>query len=289
MNKLRLWASLLALLPLFSHADDLRIPARGGGLYQVVVVDGGSNGAAYDGATGTISQTSDGTRICIRSIDFGDGHYGLYNRFVIEYTCPEACDGAYFDIFIEDTATPVASLPVEQTLPGEYVEAEAPFSVNVLGSHWVYVEWRNHAASLRTFGADELRPFATVGLVRTGSLSKFEFGQGSFAPLSGKHRLKMVWKGHNASVSSVRIGKGGGSGMEAALQAGLRVCQEQGGVRVALPGSSPLGDVEVYAPDGKRVLRLVAGGSSCFLPLPEGLYILRLPRKGLVAKVAVCG
>ena len=289
MNRLRRMALLLALFPLFSHADDLRIPARGGGLYQVVVVDGGSSGAAYDRETETISNTSDGTRICIRSIDFGDERYGLYNRFVIEYTHPEACgEEAYFDVYIEDTTTPVASLPVVQTLPGEFVETEMPLDVNVLGNHWVYVGWRNHSASLRTFGADELRPFATVGLVRTGSLAQYELGQGRFEPLTGKHRLKMVWKGNNAPVSAVYIGKAGGSGMGDAPQAAVRLWQTESGIGIASSASLPLGNVEVYAPDGKQVSRLLADGPSCFLPLPEGIYIVRLPQQGMVAKAAVC-
>ena len=61
---------LLFVLSLFSivsvYGGDIRIPAKGGGLYQVVIVDRGSKGAKYDGVTGAIVNTSHGTKIAVR-------------------------------------------------------------------------------------------------------------------------------------------------------------------------------------------------------------------------------
>ena len=44
---------------------------------------------------------------------------------MVEYTHPGDCEDGFFDIYIEDTAVPVASIPVEQTKEGEYKEASA--------------------------------------------------------------------------------------------------------------------------------------------------------------------
>ena len=177
----RLFGSFFLLLfsIVYSYAGDLRIPAKGGGLYQVVIVDGGSEGAKYDGTTGTILNTSPGTRIRIRDIDFGKERYGIYNQIMIEYTHPKTCEDAFFDVYIEDTTVPVASIPVEQTSEGEYKEASAFLNVNVVGTHAVYIRWRNHSASFKTFGANELTPFASVELIRTGSMTTFKFSKGT--------------------------------------------------------------------------------------------------------------
>ena len=78
MNKFFLFlllSFLVAAKP--AYAGDIRIPAKGGGLYQVVIVNKGTEGAKYDGKTESIINTSSGTRIRIRDIDFGDARYGL--------------------------------------------------------------------------------------------------------------------------------------------------------------------------------------------------------------------
>ena len=64
MNKFFLFlllSFLVAAKP--AYAGDIRIPAKGGGLYQVVIVDKGTEGAKYDGKTESIINTSSGTRI----------------------------------------------------------------------------------------------------------------------------------------------------------------------------------------------------------------------------------
>ena len=69
MNKFFLFlllSFLVAAKP--AYAGDIRIPAKGGGLYQVVIVDKGTEGAKYDGKTESIINTSSGTRIRIRDI-----------------------------------------------------------------------------------------------------------------------------------------------------------------------------------------------------------------------------
>ena len=59
MNKFFLFlllSFLVAAKP--AYAGDIRIPAKGGGLYQVVIVDKGTEGAKYDGKTESIINTS---------------------------------------------------------------------------------------------------------------------------------------------------------------------------------------------------------------------------------------
>ena len=276
MNKFFLFlllSFLVAAKP--AYAGDIRIPAKGGGLYQVVIVDKGTEGA-NDGKTESIINTSSGTRIRIRDIDFGDARYGLYNRFMVEYTHPGDCEDGFFDIYIEDTAVPVASIPVEQTKEGEYKEASAPLSVNITGSHAVYVRWRNHSACLKTFGANELVPFASVELIRTGSLTKYEFGKGTLGELSGKHRLKMVWRGNSANVANVYLDKSDVVSVMDIEEEKLIVVGGKLGFRIN--SATPIRNVEVYSPEGLKVKELRLSDCSAFVSVAPGFYIVRITR-----------
>ena len=277
MNKFFLFlllSFLVAAKP--AYAGDIRIPAKGGGLYQVVIVNKGTEGAKYDGKTESIINTSSGTRIRIRDIDFGDARYGLYNRFMVEYTHPGDCEDGFFDIYIEDTAVPVASIPVEQTKEGEYKEASAPLSVNITGSHAIYVRWRNHSACLKTFGANELVPFASVELIRTGSLTKYEFGKGTLGELSGKHRLKMVWRGNSANVANVYLDKSDVVSVMDIEEEKLIVVGGKLGFRIN--SATPISNVEVYSPEGLKVKELRLSDCSAFVSVAPGFYIVRITR-----------
>lgn len=259
-----------------SYADDIRIPAKGGGLYQVVIVDRGSDGAKYDGTTGSIIHTSSGTKIRIRDIDFGSERYGLYNQFMIEYTHPTSCEDAFFDIYIEDTTIPVASIPVEQTRDGEYKEALASLNVNTVGSHAVYVKWRNHSANLRTFGANELIPFAHVELVRTGSMTKYKFSRGELSTLTGKHRIKMVWRANTATVANVYVDKKTPNSICENKEDGLFILNHKGGFTIQ--STVPIGKIELYSLCGLKVNEMVTAEHSQLVEVVPGFYILRIIR-----------
>lgn len=275
MNKLFLSIVLSLFALLHSYAGDIRIPAKGGGLYQVVIVDKGSKGAKYDARTEAIINTSPGTRIRIRDIDFGEGRYGLYNQFMIEYTHPESCEDAFFDVYIEDTILPVASIPVEQTNEGEYKEASASLNVNIIGSHAVYVRWRNHSACLKTFGANELVPLASVELIRTGSLGKYKFSKGDFDALSGKHRLKMVWRGNNAAVANVYLDKNSLTSVEKKLkEKEVVITGEESGIRIN--AASPIGKVEIYTLTGIKVKEQIISDHFQFISLAPNFYMVRV-------------
>lgn len=276
MNKLFLFISLSLLYMLNSYAAPIRIPAKGGGLYQVVIVDKGSEGAKYDGTTGSIIHTSHGTKIRIRDIDFGNERYGLYNQFMIEYTHPTSCQDAFFDIYIEDTTIPVASIPVEQTRDGEYKEALASLNVNTVGSHAVYVKWRNHSADLRTFGANELLPFAHVELVRTGSMTKYKFSRGGLEKLTGKHRLKMVWRANTAAVANVYVDKKTSSSILESKEDGLFILSHKAGFTIQ--STTPIGKIELYSLAGLKVNEVVTAEYSQLVEAAPGFYILRIIR-----------
>lgn len=277
MNKFFLFLVLsLFVIVTSTYAGNIRIPAKGGGLYQVVIVDKGAEGAKYDGKTESIINTSSGTRIRIRDIDFGNARYGLYNQFMIEYTNPEYCEDGFFDIYIEDTAVPVASIPVEQTKEGEYKEVSASLNVNIIGSHAVYVRWRNHSACLKTFGANELVPFTSVELVRTGSLMKYKFSKGTFGVLSGKHRLKMVWRGNNAIVANVYLDKSNITSVVNIEEENLSVFSDKFGFRIN--AATPIGKVEVYSSEGLKVEELLSADYSEFVSVIPGFYIVRITR-----------
>lgn len=288
MNKFFLFLVLFLFGITSVYADDIRIPAKGGGLYQVIIIDKGSEGAKYDGKTESIINTSSGTRIRIRDIDFGNVRYGLYNQFMVEYTNPVYCENGFFDIYIEDTAVPVVSIPVEQTKEGEYKEAAASLNVNITGSHAIYVRWRNHSASLKTFGANELVPFASVELVRTGSLMKYKFSKGTFGTLSGKHRLKMVWRGNNAIVANVYLDKTTMTSIVNTEEEGLVVFSDKSGF--GIKATTPIGKVEVYSSEGLKMKELQSADCSEFVFVTPGFYIIRITRgngEAIVKKILV--
>ena len=283
---------LLFVLSLFSivsvYGGDIRLPAKGGGLYQVVIVDRGSKGAKYDGVTGAIVNTSHGTKIAVRDIDFGNERYGWYNQFMIEYTNPSNCTDAYFDIYIEDTTVPVASIPVEQTEEGEYKETLASLKLNIIGSHAVYIRWRNHSANLKTFGANALVPFASVSLVRTGSLTKYKFNVGDLESLTGKHRLKMVWRKNNATVANVYLDSNNPASVEKVYEEDVHAYGVKGGIKIE--SSNTIGEIWVSSLTGLRMKEFVSLGTSEYIALPSGFYLLRIiPDNGktIVCKVLV--
>jgi hypothetical protein len=170
----------------------------------------------------------------------------------------------------------VASIPVEQTKEGEYKEASAPLSVNITGSHAVYVRWRNHSACLKTFGANELVPFASVELIRTGSLTKYEFGKGTLGELSGKHRLKMVWRGNSANVANVYLDKSDVVSVMDIEEEKLIVVGGKLGFRIN--SATPISNVEVYSPEGLKVKELRLSDCSAFVSVAPGFYIVRITR-----------
>lgn len=274
MNRLCCSLLLFFLSVGFVCADNIRIPAKGGGLYQVVIVDKGTNGAKYDGTTGSIINTSPGTKIAVRDIDFGSGRHGLYNQVMVEYTHPELTDNSFFDIYLEDTTVPVASIPVVQTRQGEYREVTVLLNVNVIGSHAIYIRWRNHSAGLKTFGANELVPFAKVELVRTSSMNMYKFSKGEWGTLSGKHRVKMVWKGHNAAVANVYLDSADPSSIGRTVTSELTITSCKGGFGIVSP--APVGRVEVFTPAGLKVKELFATGCSGTIPITSGLYIIKV-------------
>lgn len=288
MSKIFLILIFSLLTAVSCYAGDIRIPAKGGGLYQVVIVDKGSEGAKYDAATESIIQTSSGTKIRIRDIDFGNERYGLYNQFMIEYTNPQSCGDAFFDIYIEDTTIPVASIPVEQTKEGEYKETSIPLSWNIIGSHAVYVQWRNHSANLKTFGANALVPFASVELVRTSSLTKYKFSKGALNSLSGKHRLKMVWRGNNAIVANVYLDKGDHSSVLNSPEDEVSIYTLKSGFRVQ--SVHPIGKIEVYSSAGLKVNELISSDNFEFVALTSGFYIVKVTdskSKTIIRKILI--
>lgn len=272
-NKVHILTAILSFCVSFvCYAEDIRIPAKGNNTYSVTIVDRGEHGARYDANTESIINTSNGTKIRIKDIDFGDGKYGIYNQFFFEYSCPENVQEAYFDIFIEDTTTPFLSIPISTTKENEFIDISKFMNFGILGNHDIYIKWRNHSASLKTIGLNELKPIAKVNLVRTGSLSKYELSS-SQIEISGKQKIKMIWKGNNANVKSIILGNTETS-ISSTENQNIKLTQTSHGI-ILENQTDILKLVEVYSINGICIFKYFIENNSIEINLNPGAYIIK--------------
>ena len=199
VNMNRLFGLLFALFFVFyCKADNLSVPMAGNGngkyLNSSVQILGDGT---YDAASVSVISTGNNTAIKINSVNLGDEIY-TYNSFSVEYTNPqELSERSFFDIFLEDAAEPITSVPVEKTMTGEYKTMTAKLSQSVLGKHNIYIRWRGHNSSLRTFIVNELTPMAEVPLVRSFSTKTFKFSK---AMIGDKTYFNAIWKELNENA-----------------------------------------------------------------------------------------
>ncbi|GEM_PF-131609 len=277
---------LFFLLPFCClYPDDLRISmgnssGNGQNVY-VRIEDKGTaeGGARYDKETRSIVNTSDGTCISIGNVDFGSGRYGLYSHILIEYSCDNLVSTGFFDIYLGNTTTPIASVPVEKTNPGAVREGYSTMNVNVVGTHRLYIRWRGHAASIKTVGGRELKPFAEVKAVRTGSPLNYQYSFTGIEKIEGVHRLKMLWKNQNANVYAVYLSKSENTSIRNPgnePEAGYKIYSH--GSTVYVESETSLEKVTVYSVTGKEIYK--ASVEECILSvsLPEGIYLIRIDK-----------
>lgn len=282
MKKIIIFLFLL-LLSLQVYADDLRISmGNSSGNSQNVYVkieDKGTaeGGAKYDKETQSIINTSDGTCISIGNVDFGSGRYGLYSHILIEYTCSSPVSNGFFDVFLGNTTTPIASIPVEKTDNGVLKEGSSTMNVNVVGVHRLYVRWRGHSASIKTFGGYEQKPFAQVKVVRTGSPLNYKYSYTKLKDIEGVHNVKMVWKNQNANVHAVYLDKAGGTSIDnpiKQMEDVYKVYSREGSVYIE--SKSTIGNITIYSLMGNQIYRSFSQQESLSLQLEEGIYLLKL-------------
>ena len=148
----RLFLLLFALFSVFyCKADNLSVSMAGNGngkyLNSSVQILGDG---VYDANLQSVISTGENTAIKINSVNLGDKIY-TYGAFAIEYSNSQNfSENSFFDIYLEDTAEPIASVQVEKTLEGEYRKAIAKLSKSVLGKHNIYIRWRGHNAVVKT-------------------------------------------------------------------------------------------------------------------------------------------
>lgn len=266
------------------YADDLRISmGNSSGSSQNVYVrieDKGTaeGGARYDKDSRSITNTSDGTSISVANVDFGSGRYGLYSHILIEYSCNETVSDAFFDIYLGNTTTPIASIPVVKTNPGEFREGISTMSVNVVDIRRIYIRWRGHSASIKTFGGNELKPAAEVKVVRTGSPLTYKYSYGDLKDIEGVHNVKMVWENQNANVHAVYFTKSeGGTSIDAPGNVPdnqYKIFQNVEGLCVE--SHSSIGNIAVYSLTGKQIAGAYIPAQSWSLSLKAGIYLLKI-------------
>lgn len=286
---------ILALAFINTYAEDLYISmgnTSGVALnYYVKIENAGTaaGGAKYDRNTKSIINTSDGTLIRVSNVDFGSGRYGDFSHVLIEYTNPnETSNDAYFDIYLENTATLIASIPVEKTKVGEYVKSKSTFRTNVVGDHKIYVEWRNHSASIKGLGCEELKPLVEVKALKSSSPIQYRFSSATFDRLEGVHNVKMVWKNQTANVYAVYFESTELSSIESdSAQSDVNVFVEN---RVLnLSSDVSIDEVEIYYLSGNLHLKATPSANQYETPLDKGIYLLKIKndQKSIVRKIIV--
>ncbi|MDR0506320.1 MAG: T9SS type A sorting domain-containing protein [Dysgonamonadaceae bacterium] len=277
---------LVALfLPLFIniYAEDLYISmgnTSGVALnYLIKIEDAGSaeGGAKYDRNTKSIVNTSDGTLIRISDIEFGSGRYGDFSRVFIEYSNPDATlNDACFDIYLENTLTLIASVPVEKTNVGEYVTSSSTFAVNVVGIHKVYVKWRNHSANIKGFGCNELKPLVEVKAVKSGSPIQYRFSSAVFDKIDGIHHVKMVWKNQSANVYAVYFDKDDYSSINQTYNSAFNVYAYAKDKILNIKSNRNMEMIEIYSLFGNLVLKDKPQTNEHKVYLTKGIYLLKI-------------
>ena len=254
----RLFGLLFALFFVFyCKADNLSVPMAGNGngkyLNSSVQILGDGT---YDAASVSVISTGNNTAIKINSVNLGDEIY-TYNSFSVEYTNPqELSERSFFDIFLEDAAEPITSVPVEKTMTGEYKTMTAKLSQSVLGKHNIYIRWRGHNSSLRTFIVNELTPMAEVPLVRSFSTKTFKFSKAMIGDIEGVHQQKMLWKNQNAVVKAVYLDKINEEPTSINLSKNdeVNISLLDKGFRIVSKFS--IGNIELYSISGEKILEL---------------------------------
>lgn len=281
MNKF----TALSFLILFSFAnisaEDLRISISNKiGNYlnsQITImnVNSASGTATFDKTTQCLVNTGDGVKIRVSDVDLGGGRYGNYNRFMVEYTNPVQLAGdAYFDVFIGNNSTPIASIPVENTAEGEFKEASSLLNYSLKGNQTIQILWRGHSASLRTVGANESKPFATVEAIRTSSPLTFKFSQGTFSGVEGVHRVKMVWNNQTAAVSAVYFDNTDFSSVnKIENDETCKILVNEGFIIIKSPVL--LKKVEIYSLSGILLKQLDLNETEAQISVKKGLYIVK--------------
>lgn len=286
----------LSFVFLSTYAEDLYISmgnSSGVALnYYVRIEDAGTaeGGAKYDRTTKSIINTSDGTLIRISGVDFGSGRYGDFSHVFIEYTNPTATsNGAYFDIYLENLSTLIASVPVEKTNVDEYVRSKSTFTTNVVGEHTIYVKWRTHSASIKGFGCNELKPLAEVKAVKSSSPIQYKFSSATFDRIEGVHNVKMVWKNQTANVYAVYFENTETSSIESDSEVSMKIETYVTDGVLHVSADKNIESLEIYSLSGQLIVRDFVQANSYEVALSEGIYVLRIKNQTevVVKKISV--
>ena len=292
VNMNRLFGLLFALFFVFyCKADNLSVPMAGNGngkyLNSSVQILGDGT---YDAASVSVISTGNNTAIKINSVNLGDEIY-TYNSFSVEYTNPqELSERSFFDIFLEDAAEPITSVPVEKTMTGEYKTMTAKLSQSVLGKHNIYIRWRGHNSSLRTFIVNELTPMAEVPLVRSFSTKTFKFSKAKIGDIEGVHQLKMLWKNQNAVVKAVYLDKINEEPTSINLSKNdeVNISLLDKGFRIVSKFS--IGNIELYSISGEKILELRSNNCVEEVFVVPGVYVLKIvntEKKVIIRKLLI--
>lgn len=292
VNMSRLCLLLFALLSVgYCQADNLSVPMAGNanGKYLNSIIQLLGDGV-YDANSGTVISTGNHTAIKVNSINLGDEIY-TYNSFSIEYThYQDLSESSFFDIYLEDTSDPIASVQVEKTKEGEYKTATAGLSQSVFGRHNIYIRWRGHSSAVKTFIINEIAPFVQVPLVRSFSTKTFKFSKAVFEELEGVHRLKMLWRNHNAVVKAVYLDKinSDPTSVKMLEEDYLDIIPFNRGVKIV--SKYPIGNIELYSLSGMKILNLNSGNCIEEVFVEPGVYILKVlnsEKQAVIRKIVI--
>ncbi len=238
----------------------------------VTIADKGIDGAAaYHKATRSVSGASDGTCVVVRTLPFGD-YYGKYNAVTVEYILEDPAQEGFIEFSLDNSAYVFASVPVVASGNSDLQTAHVNFDVNVTGQHKLYIRWKQTKASLKTVILKENVPVAQVKAVRTTSPVAIAASTGNLRKLTGKHRLKMVWKNQGANVYSVRL-KSSLLGMEEIVYQD-QVQLETFPDAISVSANQLISSIDIYAVTGSLYRRISTKDYQINIPLEKGMYIV---------------
>lgn len=245
------------------------------------------SGAVYDAATKSIINTSDYTKISILNLDFGNGRYGTYSRLWVQYTNPTISKG-FLDVYLDNGVALIASIPVDITQSGEYVESSAELLRVVSGKHTIYIVWREHKASIKTFGAYERKSFADVKAIRTNSSFDYGYTYSYIPDIKGINSVKMVWKNQSANVNAIYFDKSEITSNKEIENNKLYDIGLKDKTLIIISKDVILKNVIIYSLEGKMINEY-KNISSVNVSLNTGVYIIKikLENKSIIKKIIV--
>lgn len=269
---------IAAFLLFFSssmHAEDLLINMRGvtstSYMNTRVKIEnkGIANTIKYSSADEAIIGASNGARISIVEVPFGEKNLGNFGGITVEYSLTDQTQGGHFDFCLNNSSFIIATLPVVNTGNG-YAKGVVWFDTNLVGKNNLCMTWVGHGASVKSIAIMENTPVSSIKVAATNGA--YVLSSGAMAGVSGIHRVKLVWRNNTANVKSVYFDGPNLSSNEVLRINPLVIYSKDNNVTIR--SEDLLKTVSIYDLTGKVVTQLECSSTEINQRLCKGAYIV---------------